>query len=130
MLQVSVKVFFTLSNYYITRYGLGPACVYSYLFMHTLTGDEDDDAVDPTSISPTFRRAKMHLLPNYYISLTHEMSYTERMVFAHDIVGPTLYKHSDKSYYSESEYSLNDGNAWKERYYWHCKRFKSLLTIL
>ena len=95
------------------RTGLGPACVLSYLFMHTLTGEEDD-LQDDTAVSRSLRTAKMHLLPNYYISLTHEMSYVERYEFARDVVGPALYKHSEQSYYSESEFSLDD-QAWKRR---------------
>ena len=95
------------------RTGLGPGCVLSYLFMHTLTGEEDDDD-DTTAVSGTFRKAKMHLLPNYYISLTHEMDFTERFEFARDVIGPMLYKHSEHSYYSESEYSL-EGDSWKQR---------------
>ena len=82
--------------------------------MHTLTGEEDDNDLDSTSVSPTFRRAKMHLLPTYYLSFSHEMSYTERIEFARDVVGPTLYKHSEHSYYSESEYTL-ESDAWKQR---------------
>ena len=57
----------------------------------------------------------MHLMPILYLSFSHQMSYEERMEFAHDVVGPTLYKHSDHSYYSESEYTL-DSEAWKQRY--------------
>ena len=117
------------------RQGLGPACVHSYLFMHTLTGPEDDEDLESAAVSPTFRRAKMHLLPTWYMSLGHEMNYEDRVSFAHDVVGPTLYKyvwceifflvanifhaiisyrHSEHSYYSESEYSL-DGDSWKQR---------------
>ena len=115
------------------RQGPGPACVHSYLFMHTLTGPEDDEDLESAAVSPTFRRAKMHLLPTWYMSLGHEMNYEDRVSFAHDVVGPTLYKyvwceiffprgkyfscnisyrHSEHSYYSESEYSL-DGDSWK-----------------
>ena len=109
------------------RNGLGPSCTVSYLFMHTLTGDEDDDDLESASVSPTFRRAKMHLLPLYYISLDHEMTYEERMQFAHDVVGPTLYKHSEHSYYSESEYSL-EGDTWQERF-WGRDIYDRLLSI-
>ena len=75
------------------RQGLGPACVHSYLFMHTLTGPEDDEDLESAAVSPTFRRAKMHLLPTWYMSLGHEMNYEDRVSFAHDVVGPTLYKY-------------------------------------
>ena len=56
------------------RQGPGPACVHSYLFMHTLTGPEDDEDLESAAVSPTFRRAKMHLLPTCYISLGHQMN--------------------------------------------------------
>ena len=95
--------------------------------MHTLTGDEDDDDLDSAAVSPTFRRARMHLLPLYYINLGHEMSYLERQAFAHEVVGPTLYKHSEHSYYSESEYSL-DEDSWKERF-WGMDIYERLLSI-
>jgi len=95
--------------------------------MHTLTGDEDDDDLDSTSVSPTFRRAKMHMSSLYYLSFSHEMSHEERMEFAHDVVAPTMYKHSDHSYYSESEYTL-DSDAWKHRF-WGDEIYERLLSI-
>ena len=49
------------------RQGLGPACVHSYLFMHTLTGPEDDEDLESAAVSPTFRRAKLHLLPSAHL---------------------------------------------------------------
>ena len=108
------------------RTGLGPACVLSYLFMHTLTGEEDDQQ-DDTAVSTSFRTAKMHLLPQYYISFTHEMSFIERLEFARDVIGPMLYRHSEHSYYSESEFSLDD-QAWKERF-WGKEKYERLLSI-
>ena len=107
------------------RNGIGPSCVVSYLFMHTLTGEEDDDYTD-SAVSLTFRRAKMHVSALSYISLGSELSHDERTAFAHDVVGPAFYAYSDGSYYSESEYSL-DGD-WKERF-WGAENYQRLLSI-
>ena len=52
------------------RQGPGPACVHSCLFMRTLTVSEADEDLE----SPTFRRAKMHLLPTCYMSLGHQIT--------------------------------------------------------
>ena len=84
------------------RNGIGPSCVASYLFMHKLTGEEDDDYTD-SAVSLTFRRAKMHVSALSYISLGSELSHDESTEFAHDVVGPAFYAYSDGSYYSESK---------------------------
>ena len=107
------------------RNGVGPSCVYTYLFMHTLTGAEDDDYTD-SAVSLTFRKAKMHISALSYLSLGSELNFEERVEFAHDVVGPAFYKYSEGSYYSESEYSLN-GN-WKERF-WGAQNYQRLLSI-
>ena len=60
------------------RQGPGPACVHSCLFMRTLTGPEDDEDLESAAVSPTFRRAKMHLLPTWDISLGHQMNSEDR----------------------------------------------------
>ena len=46
--------------------------------MHTLTGPEDDEDLESASVTPTFRRAKMHLLPTWDISLGHQMNSEDR----------------------------------------------------
>ena len=49
------------------RQGPGPACVHSCLFMHTLTVSKADEDLESASVSPTFRRAKLHLLPSAHL---------------------------------------------------------------
>ena len=78
-------------------------------------------------MSLTFRRAKMHVSALGYISLTSEMSHEERATFAHEVIGPAFYQFSDGSYYSESEYSLDQG-AWKERF-WGADNYQRLLSV-
>ena len=56
------------------RQGPGPACVHSCLFMRTLTVSEDDEDLESASVTPTFRRARMHLLPTWDISLGHQIT--------------------------------------------------------
>ena len=60
------------------RQGPGPACVHSCLFMRTLTGPEADEDLESASVTPTFRRARMHLLPTWDISLGHQMNSEDR----------------------------------------------------
>jgi len=107
------------------RGGIGKSCVAGYLFMHTLTGEEDDQNTD-SAISLTFRRAKMHISALSYVNLGLDLSHEERKQFAHDVVGPEFYKFSDGSYFSESEYSLV--GHWKERF-WGKENYQRLLSI-
>ena len=44
----------------------------------TLTWPEDDEDLESASVTPTFRRAKMHLLPTWDISLGHQMNSEDR----------------------------------------------------
>ena len=46
--------------------------------MHTLTVSKADEDLESASVSPTFRRARMHLLPTCYMSLGHQMNYEDR----------------------------------------------------
>jgi len=107
------------------RNGLGPACVSSYLFMHCLTGEEDDDYTD-SAVSLTFRRAKMHITASPFMSFGAELTWEERTQFAHEVLAPAFYKFSEGSYYSESEYSME--GTWKERF-WGKENYERLLSI-
>ena len=107
------------------RNGIGQSCVFSYLFMHTLTGEEDDEYTD-SAVSLTFRKAKMHLSALAYVNFGVELSFQERIEFAHDVVAPAFYPFSEGSYYSESEYSLKED--WKERF-WGMENYQRLLAI-
>ena len=107
------------------RNGFGPACVSSYLFMHCLTGEEDDDYTD-SAVSLTFRRAKMHITASPFMSFGAELTWEKRTQFAHEVVAPAFYKFSEGSYYSESEYSME--GTWKERF-WGKENYERLLSI-
>merc|ERR1719193_1700724 len=109
------------------REGLGPACVVSYLFMHTVSTSDKDDDWTHTAVSLPFRRSKVHVSALSYISLGKELSVDEKVDFAHSVVGPAMYKFSSGSYYSESEYSLQ-GNQWGERF-WGRETYNQLLKV-
>ena len=120
------------------REGPGPACVASYLFMHTVSTSDQDDDWTHTAVSLPFRRSKVNLEPKIlslqvhvsalsYISLGKELSVDEKVDFAHSVVGPAMYKFSSGSYYSESEYSLQ-GNQWGERF-WGRETYNQLLKV-
>jgi len=109
------------------RNGFGPACIYSYLIMHTLSTSEEDDDYTDSAVSLPFRRAKVHVSSLGYLSFGGEMSLEERAEFAHEVVGPAMYEYSEGSYYSESEYTL-EGDAWKWRF-WGWENYMRLLEI-
>ena len=67
-------------------------CIGGILFMHTVSTGEEDDYYTGTAVSPMFRQAKMHVSALSYISLTHEMSFEEKVKFAHEEIGPEFYK--------------------------------------
>ena len=120
------------------REGLGPACVVSYLFMHTVSTSDNDDNWTHTAVSLPFRRSKVdiqsqkisaqvHVSALGYMSLGKELSVDEKVEFAHSVVGPAMYPFSSGSYYSESEYSLQ-GNEWGERF-WGMENYNQLLKV-
>ena len=54
----------------------------------------------------------MHMCAFGAYQLGKELNLEEKMMFAHDVVAPKLYRYSDAAYYSESEYNADD---WKFR---------------
>ena len=114
------------------RSGPGPACVAYYLFMHTVATGEEDDDYTGSAVSLPFRRAKVHVSSLAYGRLNEEggvddFPLEERVAFAHEVVGPAMYRYSGASYYSESEYSLQ-GDEWKERF-WGLDIYSQLLEV-
>ena len=69
----------------------------------------------------------MHVSALGYISLGKEMSVEEKVDFAHSVVGPAMYKFSEGSYYSESEYSLHK-EEWGKRF-WGRDIYNQLLKV-
>ena len=70
---------------------------------------------------------KVHVSALGYISLGKEMSVEEKVDFAHSVVGPAMYKFSEGSYYSESEYSLHK-EEWGKRF-WGRDIYNQLLKV-
>ena len=107
--------------------------------MHTVSTSQEDDDWTHTAVSLPFRRSKVYLLSHKippvqvhvsalsYISLGKELTVDEKVDFAHSVIGPAMYRFSEGSYYSESEYSLQ-GNEWGERF-WGSEIYKQLLQV-
>ena len=70
---------------------------------------------------------QVHVSALGYISLGKEMSVEEKVDFAHSVVGPAMYKFSEGSYYSESEYSLHK-EEWGKRF-WGRDIYNQLLKV-
>ena len=70
---------------------------------------------------------QVHVSALSYISLGKELTVDEKVDFAHSVIGPAMYRFSEGSYYSESEYSLQ-GNEWGERF-WGSEIYEQLLQV-
>ena len=106
--------------------------------MHTVSTSDQDDDWTHTAVSLPFRRSKVNLEPKIlslqvhvsalsYISLGKELTVEEKVDFAHSVIGPAMYRFSEGSYYSESEYSLR-GGEWGERF-WGSEIYEQLLQV-
>lgn len=90
-----------------------------------LTLPKDDDAIDDTAVAKKFREADLHITTDQGINANGNLSWEESAEFIHDVVGPELYQYGAGSYYSESEYTLED---WKTRL-WDLETYQRLLQI-
>ena len=70
---------------------------------------------------------QVHVSALSYISLGKELTVDEKVDFAHSVIGPAMYRFSEGSYYSESEYSLR-GGEWGERF-WGSEIYEQLLQV-
>ena len=61
-----------------------------------------------------FREAKLHLTTMGAFSFQGEPTNEENAQFIHNVMGPTLYKWGEGSYYSESEHCMEPGQ-WQAR---------------
>ena len=103
---------------------LNETCNLSYQMHFTLPKD-DDDIVD-TSVAKKFRQAEMHMTTNTAFNLGGITS-EESTRWVHEVLSPALYEYGSGSYYSESEYSMKNGQ-WQNRL-WDQETYDRLLAI-
>ena len=99
-------------------------CNLSYQMHFTLPKDDDD--VEDTSVAKKFRQADMHMTTNTGFNL-FGISSEESTRWIHEVLSPALYKYGAGSYYSESEYSMKNGQ-WQNRL-WDQETYDRLLAI-
>ena len=81
-----------------------------------------------TSISESFRRAKLHVTTGGAMNLRGtDVTAEENTKFVHKVMGPMLYKYGEGSYYSESEHCMSPGQ-WQQRL-WGQEVYDRLLRI-
>ena len=81
-----------------------------------------------TSISESFRRAKLHVTTGGAMNLRGtDVTAEENTKFVHGVMAPMLYKYGEGSYYSESEHCMSPGQ-WQQRL-WGQEVYDRLLRI-
>ena len=79
------------------------------------------------SVSKAFREANLHVTTESTVNLSGNITESVRNEFVHEILSPALYQFGSGSYYSESEYSMDEGQ-WQKRL-WDHETYQKLLEV-
>ena len=94
------------------RQGPGPACVHSCLFMHTLTVSKADEDLESAAVSPTFRRAKLHLLPSAHLLHIYIFIFIFRKIKSDRALQIECTDHNLQFYGHQINYEDRDTTMW------------------
>ena len=96
----------------MSQYVWGPACVHSCLFMRTLTGPEDDEDLESAAVCPTFRRAKLHLLPSAHLLHIYIFIFIFRKIKSDRALQIECTDHNLQFYGHQINYEDRDTTMW------------------
>ena len=94
------------------RQGPGPACVHSCLFMHTLTVSKADEDLESAAVCPTFRRAKLHLLPSAHLLHIYIFIFIFRKIKSDRALQIECTDHNLQFYGHQINYEDRDTTMW------------------